>query len=58
MKSNHLRQLYQQHLIRFGVEPQKAERAANIITEKELSPIAQIWPDWSNALYAVDKKVY
>ncbi len=58
MKTNRLKQLYRQHLIRFGVEPQKAEQAANTLTEKELLFIAQIWPDWSTAFYSSDKKAY
>jgi hypothetical protein len=55
MKYSRLKQLYCQHLIRFGVERQKAEKAAETITEKELFFIAQIWPDWSTTYYSVDK---
>ncbi len=53
MEINYLKQLYQQYLVRFGVEPQKAEQAANILTEQELLLIAQIWPEWSTAIYTV-----
>ncbi|MGK7944835.1 MAG: hypothetical protein AB4058_10245 [Microcystaceae cyanobacterium] len=41
-----LKQSYQEQLIKAGVSPQRAAKAASVLTLEELELIAEIWLDW------------
>jgi hypothetical protein len=49
-----LKQSYKEQLIKAGVEPQKAVKAAEKITREELNLIGEIWTDWANAARRIE----
>lgn len=46
MDSQYLQKLYQEQLIKAGVEIHKAQQASKILTMKEFQLISDIWPEW------------
>ncbi len=47
MKTEALEQSYKEQLVRVGVDPQRAEQAAKLLTREELKLISEIWPGWA-----------
>ncbi len=42
-----LKQAYQEQLLRYGVDVEKAKQAAERLSLEELMMISEIWRDWS-----------
>jgi exopolysaccharide biosynthesis polyprenyl glycosylphosphotransferase len=56
MNSIELKQSYQEQLIKVGVDPLKAKRAAKTLSVEELQLIGDIWPDWANCITTGDRE--
>lgn len=50
MQYEKLQKSYQEHLVKAGVCPQKAEQAASSLSIQELQIISEIWTDWGSLL--------
>ncbi|MGK7931581.1 MAG: hypothetical protein AB4041_09125 [Microcystaceae cyanobacterium] len=48
MQCDQLKQSYQEQLIKAGVPPQRAAKAASALTLEELQLIGEIWLDWGS----------
>ncbi len=48
MQCDQLKQSYQEQLIKAGVSPQRAAKAASVLTFEELQLIGEIWLDWGS----------
>ncbi len=60
MKSDQLKQAYKEQLLRAGVEPHKAEQAANTVSsmnKQELQLLSDIWSDWAVAYSQTEHKL-
>ncbi|GFE69620.1 glycosyl transferase [Chroococcus sp. FPU101] len=58
MNSQSLQQLYQEQLIKAGVEIQKARQASQILSVKEFQLIGDIWPEWETILAQANCKEF
>lgn len=50
MTCEKLQESYQEHLVKAGVSPQKAEQAAKALSLQQLQIISEIWEDWGNVV--------
>jgi len=57
MKTEALEQSYKEQLVRVGVDPQRAEQAAKLLTGEELRLISEIWPGWGAVFPQVESEV-
>ncbi|HEY9846958.1 MAG TPA: hypothetical protein V6D03_12280 [Candidatus Caenarcaniphilales bacterium] len=56
MKTEKLQQSYKEQLVVAGVDPQRAEQAAKVVTWEQLQLIREIWPDWAAAFLQLEKE--
>ena len=57
MTFDNLKQSYQQQLVRAGVHPKKAEKAAKTLTIEEFQLIGEIWSEWATVVSKLNKGV-
>ena len=57
MEANKLRQSYKDELIKVGVEPYRAEQAAQTLTRDELQMIGDIWSEWAALFYKIEREI-
>ena len=58
MKTEKLKQSYKDQLVKVGVDPHRAENAANVLTSEQLQLIGEIWPEWTTVFLQTEVKTY
>lgn len=57
MKTETLKHFYKDRLVKAGVAPQRAEQAAQMLTDEQLQLISDIWPEWAATFTPTKDKI-